>query len=173
MLVKIVLITLAAPAGKQVETSALLDEGSTATLIVLITALELGLKGRRDPLTLMGVSGVQTYDPRSKATEVKIRGVGTREYSLEMFRTENKLSLPTQTLSDDDVSFVRRVSAGDLCKLATPKVLVDQDHWKLIISLETRTAPWCDLALSHTRLGWTVHGKMRYGSRPNLASTFV
>ena len=175
MLLEVVPVTLAAPAGKQIKTFVLLDEGSTATLIDLTTARGLGLKGSRDPFTLMGVGGLRTYDPISEVTEVKIRGVGTREYSLVMVRTVDKLSLPTQALSENDVSFVRQVSVGEggLYESATPTVLVGQDNWELIVSLETWTAPRCGLALYRTRLGCTVHGKVRSGPRPNSSATFV
>ena len=42
---------------------------------------------------------------------------------------------------------------------AQVQLLIGQDHWRLLRTLELRDVPHSDLALSRTPLGWAVHGQ--------------
>lgn len=82
---------------REIKTLALLDEGSTITLIENKLSEELGLKGINETLTIHGVGSITASDYLSKRVELSIRNVNSDvEHNLINVRTINNLNLPKQ-----------------------------------------------------------------------------
>jgi hypothetical protein len=75
---------------KIVDTFAILDTGSTITLIDNKLAEEVGIRGERKILLFDGISGEHT---ESEVIQVKISAISGREFQLKDVQSENYLYL--------------------------------------------------------------------------------
>ncbi|GBP97229.1 hypothetical protein EVAR_91847_1 [Eumeta japonica] len=75
---------------------ALLDEGSTVTLIDEQVANRIGAKGRRETLRVSSVGGNEITDEKSRVIRVKIKGLFSRNLKLMTAQTIRNLKLAPQ-----------------------------------------------------------------------------
>lgn len=140
------------------DTYALLDDGSTVTLVEEATAARVGAEGPQEPLN------IETIDTRlsankSRRVTLKIRGQN-EEYELQA-RTIKKMKISPQSVE------ARHLWACDHLKDledvityedARPTILIGQDNWHLLIASEVRKGSRRQLVASKTPLGWVLHG---------------
>ncbi|GBP96586.1 hypothetical protein EVAR_87706_1 [Eumeta japonica] len=92
---KIVPVELYGPEGSM-KVHALLDEGSTVTLIDEQVANRIGAKGRRETLRVSSVGGNEITDEKSRVIRVKIKGLFSRNLKLMTAQTIRNLKLAPQ-----------------------------------------------------------------------------
>ncbi|KAJ0177385.1 hypothetical protein K1T71_007394 [Dendrolimus kikuchii] len=99
---KVAPVAITGPRGS-CHTYALLDEGSTVTIIDAQLAEQLGLKGPRDPMKMQGVNGEESSHDYSMRVTTKIRGSHeTEEHTLRDARTIKNMSFFSQTVQRSD-----------------------------------------------------------------------
>ena len=156
MMLKIVPVTIFGTANASIETHALPDEGPTLTLVDVSLAKAINVSGRQETLFMVGVGGSTATDCRSETLNLEVAGIDGTRHTLRKVRRVRSIGLSTQHLSARDLALAREVvdipEAGTYNE-ATPKILIGQDNWELIISRETILTAFAGLAVSHTALG--------------------
>lgn len=147
---------------RAIDTFALLDEGSTVTLIDEGLARDVGVEGTQINLTLKGINEKEIL--MTNCTKVDLDVIGAfGKYKIFGAITARKLSLPSQSISRD-IAFHVNKSAKDAKILpyheARVKILIGQDNWNLIVTREWREVEKTDLAISRSLLGWALHGSV-------------
>jgi hypothetical protein len=92
----VVPVTIIGP-KKSIRTYAMLDTGSTMTLLDGKLAEEVGIRGDRKPLNFDGISGAD-QDSSSQVVQLKISASDGSEFQLTDVRTISKLPLPRQSV---------------------------------------------------------------------------
>lgn len=148
---------------RMIETHALLDEGSSITLIDSDIADQLGLEGPTSELDVQWFSARSTVEG-SREVAVGISGTqrDSKRFELACVRTIKNLTLPIQTINKKDLRqscpHLRRVPISEY-KNAKPKILIGLDHHHLGIPLDIRANVTCDgIVAAKTALGWVVYG---------------
>ncbi|GBP40325.1 hypothetical protein EVAR_86471_1 [Eumeta japonica] len=136
---KIVPVELYGPEGSM-KVHALLDEGSTVTLIDEQVANRIGAKGRRETLRVSSVA--QTI----------------RNLKLAPQRVERATVAACSHLTD--------IAENLIYDAAAPCILIGQDNWGLIVSRQIKSGRANQPAASLTQLGWVLHGCCSSLSRP-------
>lgn len=149
MLLKIVPVVLRNQDRIQVSVFALLDEGSTVTLVDADTAAQIGASGPVHGLKIHGAKGMCTSDAHSRRVKLSIRGAGSGESYNITAHTVTALRLPEQ-----------RAPGG----YVTPLILIGQDNAHLIVSRDVREDFSTKRIISRTALGWIAHGGIGPGS---------
>jgi Putative peptidase (DUF1758) len=163
VLLRILPVVLSGPKGK-VETFALLDSGSTCSLIEADVAQKIGVTGEVDPLKISGVHGMMSTDYKSERVEFEISGTNEKQvFTMKNVRTVKRLGIPGQTTNIEKWAkkweHLRNTDIQSL-KNATPTVLVGEDHFKLAFISEVIEGPKNAPCLSRTKLGWMLHGNV-------------
>ncbi|XP_076660490.1 uncharacterized protein LOC143363843 [Halictus rubicundus] len=146
----------------QGDTYALLDEGSTVTLIDRKLTRQVGVRGPKVNLALKGINDRDAVVSSSEKVSVVLRGT-LESHRIEHALAVQDLDLPSQSLPDH---LVKHVSDTDHVTLnaykdAQPKLLLGQDNWPLIVTRELRNIKEHGLALSKSLLGWVLHGTIQ------------
>ncbi|KAL0883911.1 hypothetical protein ABMA27_015979 [Loxostege sticticalis] len=160
-LLKILPVTLEGPRGTT-DTFALLDEGSTATLIDGDVATRIGAEVTgRQQLRVTGVGGM-SLDTEVCYVNFHIRGRDLPEhYLIEGARSINPLQLSPQTINVGDISkydHLLDLSHMLAYQSAVPTVLIGASDWYLSLSREMRVGKKNEPVASRTLLGWVLHG---------------
>ncbi|XP_076661126.1 uncharacterized protein LOC143365004, partial [Halictus rubicundus] len=160
-LLKILPVRIVGPI-KTINTFALLDEGSTVTLVDKKILSGTGVKGTRVIVTLKGIDTREKLVTNSEKIEFDIQGEGNI-HKIKQAIAIRDLRLPVQSLSKDIVQYTQHKEkiAVQSYTNARPRILIGQDNWRLIVNLELRTLENTDLALSRCLLGWTLHGQQQ------------
>ncbi|XP_045501642.1 uncharacterized protein LOC123698874 [Colias croceus] len=168
---KIAPITITGPKGK-CDTYALLDEGSTVTIIETALAEQLGLDGPRESITIQGVNGHENEHEYSKRVKARVRGRHEeKDYVLDNARTVHQLHAFTQSIRESDIArcnHLHDLQDDLLYENATPKLLIGQDNWELIITRKLRHGKRSQPVASKTLLGWVLHGCRSSNKHPVL-----
>lgn len=94
-MLKIVPVTLIGPLNK-INTFALLDEGSTVTLLKLQTARDIGLS---EPIVRHTIKGLRNHEIDVASEKVNLQIAGEfGKFNLKNINTVNHLSLPSQSV---------------------------------------------------------------------------
>lgn len=148
--------------GEEIETFALLDEGSTITIVDEEIAQQLNIDGPTDPMWVRGISGTELKYQKSKRIDLKIRGkFENQSYDLRDARTVRNLNFTSQRVSRSDVDdcpHLQGIREELVYEEARPKLLIGQDNWELIISGAVRAGRRDMPVASSTKLGWVLHG---------------
>ncbi|KAG5874639.1 hypothetical protein JTB14_010704 [Gonioctena quinquepunctata] len=134
-LLKIVMVKLYGQENN-IETYALLDEGSTVTLIDSSIAEILKLDGPTPPICLQWTNQMTQDEEYSKMVHLEIAGVESgKKFRLRNARTVKNLTLPKQKLDIDFIcekyDYIDR-SVLEMIDNAEPKMLIGQDNIGLI-----------------------------------------
>ncbi|XP_039488815.1 uncharacterized protein LOC120450089 [Drosophila santomea] len=147
-------------AGRRVDTYALLDEGSSVTMIDDELRRDLGVQGERRQLNIQWFGGREAREP-TNVVSLQISGVGkTTRHALKNVYAVSSLSLPMQTLSRQDVQGVQRDARLPMKPYsnAVAKLLIGLDHGHLGLPLRTRRFSREGPYAAATDLGWVVFG---------------
>ncbi|KAL0839259.1 hypothetical protein ABMA28_016019 [Loxostege sticticalis] len=137
---KVLPVTISGPLG-EIETLALLDDGSTATFIDADVASRLGLRGPEGHIQVQGVGGMIRQD-KTFYVDFKIKGKYTQEtYSIENARTIKNLNLSKQAVPFCDISkypHLANIAHEVAFDEGTPTVLIGAGDWHLTITREIK-----------------------------------
>nr|XP_049703884.1 uncharacterized protein LOC126056149 [Helicoverpa armigera] len=149
---------------------ALLDEGSTVSLLDAEVATEIGANGEKEELLIETVGGRLIRHLESEKLNVKIRGVHQNtKRLLERVRTMDNLKLAPQYIDKNRISACKHLSklVHELCYTPeSPRLLIGQDNWHLIVTREVRRGQPGEPVASRTNLGWVLHGTDAGAARP-------
>lgn len=173
LLFRVVPVVLHGP-RQDIRTYALLDEGSSVSLIDSDLADELQLEGISSTLK------VQWFDKqsavassRSVSLDVSGEAPDARRYTISNLRTIKDLMLPTQSV--DRAAILQRnphlqdVPFGSYVG-ALPKILLGLDNHHLGLPRQFRTSPEEDgIVAANTKLGWVVYGSDEIGTLPGAS----
>ncbi|XP_070137780.1 uncharacterized protein [Drosophila bipectinata] len=146
--------------GKQVDTYALLDEGSPVTMVDKELVAELGVQGVRRQLNIQWFGGMAAREP-SNVVRLQISGAGnSSRHVLRNVYAVPKLSLPMQSLHRRDVRSVNKYARLPMkpYENAVAKLLIGLDHGRLGLPLRTRRFAREGPYAAATALGWVVFG---------------
>jgi len=130
LLFRILSVTLYG-AGRQVDTYALLDEGSSVTMIDDELRRDLGVRGEHRQLNIQWFGGRASREP-SNVVSLEISGAGKpTRHALRNVYSVSSLSLPMQTLGRRDVQGVHKGAR-------LPMKPFGLDHGHLGLPLRTR-----------------------------------
>ncbi|XP_013161513.1 PREDICTED: uncharacterized protein LOC106113334, partial [Papilio xuthus] len=142
--------------------TALLDEGSTVSLLNADVSQEIGLSGRTERLVLETVGGKRIIETDSQKINLKIKGIHQNKTRvLQGVRTVQNLKLASQLLEKkrlENYSHLREISDTLYYEEEPPQLLIGQDNWEFIISREVRKGKPGQPVASLTELGWVLHG---------------
>ncbi|XP_052901587.1 uncharacterized protein LOC128309254 [Anopheles moucheti] len=162
VLLRYIPITLRAH-KREVNVIALLDEGSSVSLMEHTLAQELGLSGNPKPLCLSWTGGQHRDEPESVEVSINISGIRghDRHYRVPAIRTVRRLGLPTQSLDMDQFG-AKYVHLSSLpipsFSAAAPRILLGMDNYHLTRPLKTVEGLIDEPVATKTRLGWVVSG---------------
>ncbi|XP_026733916.1 uncharacterized protein LOC113498174 [Trichoplusia ni] len=157
---KIVPVQLYGPKG-QVRVLALLDEGSTVTLLDASIAEKIGAAGSREALTIETVGGKVIRKDSSQKINLKIKGVHRRDKKTITVRTIDDLKLSEQRVNRSTVKnclHLKTIKRQLLYDAERPKLLIGQDNWGLIVTRRLKKGKPTEPVASLTYLGWVLHG---------------
>ncbi|KAL0842122.1 hypothetical protein ABMA28_014300 [Loxostege sticticalis] len=162
VLLKTVPIYLHGPNGT-LKCVALLDDGSTVTLISAALVSKLGLRGEKQTLRVCGAWNSSEVVCHSEVLDLNLSNCDGTNFTIRARSVEN-LNLPVQNvdLSDNEVikPDIKSVICDGQCK---PEILIGQDNYDLLLPLEIIKGKPTDPYLTRTPLGWCVHGRARSG----------
>lgn len=168
---KIIPIRISGPAG-EIDTHALLDDGSTVTLIDSETAYKIGAKGPVDPLNIEAITDTKLAATNSRRVTVNLQG-SKRIHKIEA-RTIEKLRLSPQVITEEDLINCRHLDSirnEVTYNNSTPKILIGQDNWHLLIASEVKRGHRNQPVASLTELGWVLHGSNNRSLGQNIEFT--
>ncbi|CAK1597101.1 unnamed protein product [Parnassius mnemosyne] len=159
VLLKVCPITLRGPHGKEIDTYALLDEGSTISLIDDDLARELGAEGPVKPLNIRGISNSQR-EADSRLVNIGIRGKSRSEMYRINARTVTNLQIGSQSVNKEclRLKHLRDLPSSVCYEDAKPRLLLGADNWHLIITRNLRIGRRRQPIAARTLLGWVIQG---------------
>ncbi|XP_073943425.1 uncharacterized protein [Choristoneura fumiferana] len=153
---KVLPVTVEGPAGSMT-TLALLDEGSTVSLVERHVAEIVGVEGPVADLKLHGAVGDCLCTPSHRVSLTLRTSEGT--HKLDNVRTVDNLTLPTQSLDGTDLASLPHLTDIPIQTFTgKPTMIIGQDYWYLIVSRQLREGRKNEPVASLTRLGWVLHG---------------
>ncbi|XP_073963660.1 uncharacterized protein [Choristoneura fumiferana] len=157
VLLKMCRVRVSGPSGT-VDTFALLDDGSTVTLIDEDLARTIGASGPAVPMQMRGIAS-NTELPNSRRVNITVQGHG-EAYKIAA-RTVDNLRIHTQRLGQEVTRYRHLSGLNDACyDEAIPRLLIGADNWHLMLVHETRTGKRRQPAAVRTALGWVIYGSV-------------
>ncbi|XP_036320424.1 uncharacterized protein LOC118734934, partial [Rhagoletis pomonella] len=154
-LFKVLPVILSGPKSS-ITVYAMMDEGSSVTLLEEEIANTLGVRGCIAPLTLQWYNDKQTTE-KSRVVNLEIRGINSASYHLKNVRTVEHLDLPTQSFCKNTYAHLSQSHVVDYDNV-TPSLLIGLDNSFLCTSTDTIDAgPNQPIAVA-TKLGWVAYG---------------
>ncbi|XP_055590040.1 uncharacterized protein LOC129752222 [Uranotaenia lowii] len=147
---------------KKLKALALIDEGSSVTLIEDELAKELGSKGNIEPLEMSWTNGMSTVENRSAKIHLQISAVDDmNRFDLIDARTVRKLDLPMQCLDSGELRekflHLRDIEIPSYGS-TKPKLLIGINNAHLIAPLQSRIGELGEPVAIQCRLGWSLYG---------------
>lgn len=158
VLLKVCPVTIKGPKGS-VDTYALLDEGSTVTLIDQDLADQIGADGPTNDLQIRSVNTQTTCE--TKTVNIKLIATTNKQRFDIKARTMKDLSLNGQTVHNDCLKYahMKELSNSDVCYgYVKPRILIGADNWHLIVTRRLLQGKRDEPIASLTKLGWVIHG---------------
>lgn len=141
---------------------ALLDEGSTVSLIDRSVAERIGATGSSETLVLETVGGKILQVKNSQQITLRIKGAHRSDKrELKGVRTVDNLKLSPQSVNEKDIEkyeHLRKLKAELAYENERPSLLIGQDNWGLIVTRRIIKGRRNEPAASLTSLGWVLHG---------------
>nr|XP_043069244.1 uncharacterized protein LOC122322057 [Drosophila bipectinata] len=149
--------------GRQVNTYAFIDDGSSLTLIDAPLLEDLGVKGQPQPLCMQWTAGMHRYEDSSVRLDLRISGIGqTKQYDLRDVHSVQSLDLPSQSLDITHLkaqhTHLRHLPLSGYDS-AQPRLLIGLNNCKLGRVLRTKEGTTEEPIAEKTRLGWTIKGR--------------
>ena len=170
---RILPVVLRGPAC-EVPTFALLDDGSSVTMLDAAMAKTLGLQGERKPLCIQWTGSRTHHDYASEVVSLEISAMdhGSRIVRLQNVRTAKSLNLPKQSIDmltlKECFPYLSEVPFFSL-RNAQPMILIGQEHVLHTVPRVALHGKDGEPVASKTSLGWVVHGAVCYPKRVDHA----
>lgn len=157
--------------GVSIKTLALIDEGSSLSLIDTQLANQLCLDGPKKDLCMKWTGDITQIEEDSKSVNLSISSQlnNSKVYKLFNVRTIGNMDLPEQSLDIAVVQYRPHLKSlpVQFYDKSKPRILIGLDNVKLITALESREGDNDGLIATRCRLGWSVYGreyldKMKY-----------
>lgn len=158
-LLKILQVRVTGPKGS-LDTYALLDDGSTCTLIESAVAQQIGATGPPSPFYIEGVSGMKIDASESRRVNLKICGRNTSEVDI-CARTVPDIGVSPQTVPAgiiESCPHVQDIKEDILYERGAATILLGQDNWELLLTHAFKSGARGQPVASLTTLGWVLHG---------------
>ncbi|XP_040172707.1 uncharacterized protein LOC120905736 [Anopheles arabiensis] len=145
-------------------THALLDEGSTVTLMEQELARQLGVSGVLDSLCLQYSAGERRDERDSERVAVQVSSAeeNASAFSMADVRTVSRLSLHIQSVDVNELKrkykHLQAIPAASY-EAVSPRLLIGIDHYRLTRPLKTIEGQPGQPTATKTRLGWLIFGK--------------
>ncbi|CAH2102800.1 unnamed protein product [Euphydryas editha] len=141
---------------------ALMDEGSTVSLIDQKVAEEVGAQGDKNELVIETVGGKLIRKKDSQMLDLPVKGVhqGNKK-TLKRVRTIDELKLAPQFIEKKRIKgcqHLEKIADSLYYEGESPQLLIGQDNWELIVTQEIRSGKPGEPVASRTGLGWVLHG---------------
>ncbi|XP_070132565.1 uncharacterized protein [Drosophila bipectinata] len=160
----------------KVDTYALLDEGSSVTLIDDELIRSLNLKGESRQLNVQWFGGKSAKE-HTKVVSLQISAAGKpKRHGLKNVYGVANLNLPMQSLRQEDVQAVKANTRLPVMPYnnATPRILIGLDHAHLGVPFRTKSYGSGRPFAADTALGWVVYGPVNgKPSSPLLSSCLL
>lgn len=147
---------------KSLSTYALLDDGSSVTLIDSSVAESLNLKGTPQPLCLKWTSDTQRLELDSISISFQISGSNGKKLIVNQARTVSTLNLPCQSLSSVEMKSKYKHLRGipiESYQGARPTLLIGLNNVHLMLPHKTRSGADDEPVAIKSQLGWVVFGE--------------
>lgn len=149
---------------RSLNTYALLDEGSSLTMVDADVADQLQLEGPSTDLNVQWFGSLASRFESSRKVSVGISGATHTDQRFDMHnvRTVQNITLPTQTVDAASLQgmypHLRHVPIAGFENVA-PKILIGLDNHHLGVPLKMETnAAQTGIVAALTKLGWVVYG---------------
>lgn len=141
---------------------ALLDSGSSVTLIDDQLAKELGVTGPVDTMSLSGTDGRCGEPFETEGVEITLRSVYTgREFTV-IAQTKDDLILPHNNVTSADLQEEELSHLPiDRDQTETPRILIGQDNAALMRTFKSQEGISGTVVASETPFGWVIEGTRR------------
>ncbi|XP_062702144.1 uncharacterized protein LOC115263739 [Aedes albopictus] len=148
--------------GQSETVFALIDEGSSLTLLEKSVAEQLQAVGPTEALTLQWTGNITREENESQKVQLEVAGKGSSNYHrLINVHTVDGLVLPTQTLKFRELAqqfpHLRGLPIEDQ-ELVQPKLLIGLENLRLSVPLAIREGSAGQPIAAKCRLGWGVYG---------------
>jgi hypothetical protein len=140
VLLKVIPVVVRGPQG-DVDTFALLDDGSSATLIDSSLTTRLGIRGPDGYISIQGVSGMSCKE-HVQHVSFQIRGKFRDDFHvINNARSMPKLALSKQTVSIQDVnhSHLKDISSELTYDDTQPTILIGAEDWPLTLPQKVKS----------------------------------
>ena len=171
VLLRVTPVTVKGPKGS-VTVLALLDEGSSVTLLESSIAQEIGIQGKKSPLILRSIAGPHTE--RSQLVSFDIRGSEDKQWHrMNSVRTIEQLNTPTQALKNSDWKEWKHLHGLVIPEYkGKTKLLIGMDNYRLIAPRSIVWGPPGLPTATRSLLGWTISGQVK-GPRIDNGSCYL
>lgn len=162
VLLKVVPVNIHGPNGTITSATALLDDGSTVSLISASLASQVGLSGRRECLRVRGAWDNTELVCNAQLVNLTLCGSDTELFTIKA-RVVDELNLPKQNITSINLlnfKHLHNIHTNLQSEQIKPQVLIGQDNYHLIAPLETRTGRPNEPCATRTPLGWCLHGRV-------------
>ena len=158
---KMIPVDIYGPKGS-VRVLALMDEGSTITLLDSHVAAQIGAVGEQESLIISTIGGKLIEKKDSQRMDLKIKGAHRSDKRiLKGVRTVD-LKLTPQYVNKSTIEsckHLREMTEELLYDYEKPALLIGQDNWDLIVSRKILKGKPNEPVASLTSLGWVLHGR--------------
>lgn len=131
------------------------------SLIDETLAASINLTGPQETLCLHWTNETFKHEQQSMTVNFKITGKNDKTFFLRHVRTV-KLALPEQNINVQQLQKQYPYIGSKVESLvnATPKLIIGQDNWPLLVNRKIIAGTWNGPAVSKTLLGWVLHGNI-------------
>lgn len=174
VLLKVVRINLHGPNGT-ISAVALLDDGSTVSLINSALTSRLGLRGLRDTMRVSGAWNNNELQCETELVRLQLSTSDGNQYELNA-RSVKELNLPKQNLclvNCNNFAHLNNLKKYLCIENVKPDLLIGQDNYNLIRPLDARVGRSNEPCATLTLLGWCVHGRVPVTSSRVRHSTLL
>ncbi|CAG4957461.1 unnamed protein product [Colias eurytheme] len=158
---KMLEIEIFGPKGSE-KIIALLDEGSTVTLLDSAVANRIGASGSKTQLVIQTVGGGNIVNSDTQVINLTLKGVNSKKVlKLKQVCTIDNLKLTPQYLDKKRIEqcrHLRNLVDQIYYEAQAPMMLIGQDNWQLLASKQMRKGKPGQPVASRTALGWVLHG---------------
>ncbi|XP_039762487.1 uncharacterized protein LOC120635535 [Pararge aegeria] len=162
VLLKVVTVQIHGPMGT-VTTAALLDDGSTVTLMNSELAARVGLRGHRKTMRVRGAWDTNELECDSEIVNFTASNKDGQLFTLTAHNVSD-LNLPAQDTSNLGISRYEHISQikNQLnLEYYKPQLLIGQDNYHVLLPLQVLEGKPGEPFATLTPLGWCLHGCTR------------
>ena len=162
VLLQVIPVTVHGPNG-YLNTHAMLDSGSTCSLVLSSVAEKLGLEGSEERIILNGIQGTSELNSRRVNTQVSAVNMVTPRFDVNGALVVEHLNIAQQKVNLVDVkSKWPHLKEIDIPEASSCDVslLIGSDCLDIILPIETRCGPRGTPVGIRTKLGWTITGPL-------------